>query len=183
MSNYRINISLCASLLLALTPSAVAQEEQRSALDPLYDCQAIEASDERLACYDQVTESLKDAEAAKEISTIRRADVEQVQRESFGFQLPSLPKLFQRNSSGESDATNEEIRSVSANVINVERNSQSKRLTVTLDNGQIWRQTDGKRIQYSQRVGVETATIKRAAMGSFKMKLDDGVAFRVTRVK
>ena len=54
---------------------------------------------------------------------------------------------------------------------------------VTLENGQVWRQTDSKDVFYSAKRGVEEATIKSAALGSYMMKFDDGVLFRVERVK
>mgnify|MGYP003639262881 CR=1 FL=1 len=52
------------------------------------------------------------------------------------------------------------------------------RLRVTLDNGQVWVQIDDK----STRARNQTqAHIYSAALGSYKMKLDGGLAFRVRR--
>ena len=54
---------------------------------------------------------------------------------------------------------------------------------IKLMNGQVWQQTDNKRIYYSAKRGVDTATIKSAALGSYMMKLDDGLQFRAKRLK
>ncbi len=61
--------------------------------------------------------------------------------------------------------------------------TRSNKIRVTLENGQVWIQTDGKRVQFSKRLGVKDAVVQRAALGSFKMKLDGGTAFRVKRLE
>jgi hypothetical protein len=55
---------------------------------------------------------------------------------------------------------------------------------VTLDNGQVWRHEEGSRVDYL-KVGA-AVTISRAALGSYRLTLDDGNArnwVRVTRVR
>ena len=63
------------------------------------------------------------------------------------------------------------------------KSSKINGLTITLENGQVWQQSDSRRVNYSKRRGVEEATIKRASFGSFMIKLDGGVAFRAKRIK
>ncbi|MEO1643267.1 MAG: hypothetical protein AAFR74_08020, partial [Pseudomonadota bacterium] len=123
---------------------------------------------------------LKAAEEAGEVTTISRAEVETVQREAFGFSLPSLPRIAMPRLGSGND--NGEIKEITAGVKDI-RDSRVNGLRVTLDNGQVWQQTDGRRVNYSKRKGVDEATIKQAALGSFMMKLDGGVAFRVKRVQ
>ena len=53
-------------------------------------------------------------------------------------------------------------------------------LVIYLENGQIWRQIDSKQLRNN---GQSEAQIYEAALGSYKMKLDGGLAFRVERVK
>ena len=77
---------------------------------------------------------------------------------------------------------NAELEAVTLAVTEVER-LRYDNLRVTLENGQIWEQTDGKRIQFSKRVGVDSAEIKRASFGSYMMKLDGGSSFRVKRLR
>lgn len=55
---------------------------------------------------------------------------------------------------------------------------------VTLDNGQVWRHEEGSRVD-SLKVGA-AVTISRAALGSYRLTLDDGDArnwVRVSRVR
>ena len=56
-------------------------------------------------------------------------------------------------------------------------------LTIYLEDGQIWRQIDTTYITGSRIRKAETVTIKKAAFGSFLMKLDDSnTTFRVRRL-
>ncbi len=165
---------------LAALP-AIAQAASTKAI---YDCAAISDDTARLACYDNAVGNLKSAEEAGEITTVSRSDVEKVQRESFGFSIPSLPKLALPKLGAGKDRVDDNGRLTSVNftVANVRRDPY-KKLVITLENGQIWRQTDSNTVTFSKRRGVKEATIKRAAMGSFKIKLDGGPAFRAKRVK
>ena len=108
---------------------------------------------------------------------VTRSEVEEVRRDSFGFSIPSLPN-FASSVFGDT----EEIDEVSYPVASVQKTSRGE-LYVTLQNGQVWQQTDNKRIYYSAKRGVDTATIKSAALGSYMMKLDDGLQFRAKRLK
>ena len=164
---------------LLLTPVAFGQTEDPVSTQVVYDCASIADDTERLACYDNAVGRLKAAEDAGEVTTISRAEVETVQREAFGFSLPSLPRIAMPKLGGDDDG---EIKEITFGVDSI-RESRVNGLTVTLENGQIWQQTDSRSVTYSKRKGVEEATIKQAAFGSFMMKLDGGTAFRVKRVQ
>lgn len=89
------------ALTLPLTSAAFAQS---TALDPVYACASIDDSDARLACYDNAVGRLQQAEATGEIRTISRSEVEAVERDAFGFNLPNLSNLVDIFSgSGKSD--------------------------------------------------------------------------------
>ena len=163
-----------------LIPLANAEETKPATTDAVYACASITDDIERLACYDNAVGRLKAAEDAGEVTTISRAEVETVQREAFGFSLPSLPRIAMPKLGGDSD--DGEISEITSGGTNI-RESRGNGLRITLDNGQIWQQTDGRRVTYSKRKGVKEATVKQAALGSFMMKLDGGVAFRVKRVE
>ena len=84
------SLAVLASLAaLAATGSASAQENP--SLDPVFQCQELQNDAERLACFDAAVSSLR-AES-NEIVVIRRSEVEAVERDSFGLELPSLPRL------------------------------------------------------------------------------------------
>ncbi len=162
-----------------LAAGAQAQEPKPISTQAIYACAEIADDMERLACYDDSVGRLEAAEAAGEVTTISKAEVEEIERDSFGFSLPSiarnvLPKFG--NDEGE------KLQEVVFAVDSISRRSNDK-IRITLENGQIWDQSDDKWVFYSKKRGVESAEIKRAALGSFKMKLDGGKAFRVKRVK
>ncbi|WOR13588.1 hypothetical protein RYZ27_07370 [Hyphomonas sp. FCG-A18] len=170
------------SLALILgTSAAIAQDDQPISTQAVYDCAALSDDTERLACYDNAVGRLKAAEESGEVTTISRSEVETVQREAFGFSLPSLPRLaMPRLGGGDDDGA--AVTEITSGVKSI-RSSKVSGLTITLENGQIWRQTDNRRVNYSKREGVDQAVVKQAAFGSFMMKLDGGVAFRVKRIQ
>lgn len=173
---------LCVSALTLTSVHALAaaQEGEAISTSAIYACAEIADDTERLACYDETVGRFEAAEAAGEVTTISKTEIEEIQKDSFGFSLPSIPRLVMPKLGGGEDKAN--IESVTVAVTKVER-LRYDNLRVTLENGQIWEQTDGKRVQFSKRLGVEAASIKRASLGSFKMKLDDGASFRVKRIR
>ncbi len=167
------------SALILITPIALAETAPAST-DAVYACAALESDTERLACYDTAVGRLKAAEEAGEVTTVSRAEVEEVQKEAFGFSLPSLPKLAMPKFGGSDE--DGELQTVSYPVASIKA-SKVNGVTVTLENGQVWQQAESRKVRYSKKRGVEEATIMRGAMGGYMMKLDGGVAFRVKRVK
>lgn len=169
-------IAASASLLIG---GAEAEEKKQVSTGEIYACASIVGDAERLACYDETVSRFEAAEKAGEVTTISKSEVEELAQDSFGFSVPSLPRIVMPKFGGDQGGLPDEVELA---VASVERTRYQK-LRVTLENGQVWEQTDGKRIQYSQRIGVDSAVVKRAALGSYKMKLDGGPAFRVARLK
>lgn len=162
-----------------LGPWNLAQAQEPVSTDAIYACAEIIDDAQRLACYDDTVGRFEAAEKAGEVTTISKSEVKELSKESFGFSLPSLPRIMMPRSGGDDVAAVDKIEyAVSA----IERTRNNK-VRVTLENGQVWIQTDGKRVQYSKRLGVKDAVVQRAALGSFKMKLDGGTAFRVKRLE
>ena len=163
-------------LILGTALPAFAEESHTASTAEVYACATIDASDERLACYDSAVGRLKSAEEKGEVVTVSRSDVEQVKKDSFGFSIPSLPD-FASSVMGNGG----EIEELVVPVTDV-TTGNGGRFVVTLENGQIWHQTDSKNVFYSKKRGVEAATIKSAAMGSFMGKVDGGRAVRMKRI-
>jgi hypothetical protein len=160
-----------AAILFAAAAAGSASA-QEATLESVVACKLIEAPMERVACYDLAVGRLQAAEAAGEVTVVTRADVEKVKRESFGFSIPSLPSfsgLGGGSDAGELSRVTEPVQSVSGS---------ASGLRVKLANGQVWIQIDDKNVRAKS---VESAEIYQAALGSFKMKLDGGLAFRVRR--
>lgn len=162
---------LAAMTLIGAFGAAPALADEPS-LDTVLACRAIEDPMERVACYDVAVGRLGEAQAAGEVTVMTRADVEKVQRDSFGFRIPSLPSFASRDSAGREqklEEITEPVRSVSGS---------GGRLRVTLESGAVWVQIDDKKIRPRNP---QSAEISQAALGSYKMKLDGGLAFRVRR--
>ena len=70
-----------------------------------------------------------------------------------------------------------ELNEVTLGVKSVRAGPYGK-LRITLDNGQVWIQIDDKMLREKK---ADKALIRSAALGSYKMKLDDGRTFRVRR--
>ncbi len=141
-------------------------------LNGLVTCKKIEDPTERVACYDQTVDRLVEAEKVGDVQIVTRAEVEQAKRESFGFQIPSLVNFGGSKFGNDSEA----ITKIAEKIADVQLTGD--RVRVSLSNGQVWVQTDAHNIRVRD---YETAEISAAALGSFKMKLDGGPAFRVKR--
>lgn len=170
-------ILLAATGAIVFAAGAMADDTNASTA-AIYACAETDDDLARLACYDTAVGRLKEAEEAGEITTITREEVENVQRDTFGLSLPSLPALALPRLGGDKDDDGQ-LDSITLAVTNIERNALDKAV-ITLENGQVWVQTDGG--MFSLR-GIEEAEVQRAALGSFKMKLDGGRAFRVRRLR
>lgn len=168
-------------LAVALVPGVIAQSAA-SPVDAVYACAVIATDAERLACYDAAVGRLKQAEATGEITTVSRAEVEAVKRESFGFSLPSIPNLFARKAESSEGPPAEEFREMTLAVSKVTADSTGK-LTVYLDTGAVWRQIDTTAVRIRKKTPPKSASIEKAAFGSYLMKLDDGKAFRAKRIE
>lgn len=174
----QVLLATCAVVGLCLP--ATAEESAPVSTSTVYASASVSDDIERLACYDAAVGRLQEAETAGEIVTLSRDDVKQVERESFGFSLPSLPKLVMPKFGGGDEDT--ELSEIAEPVKTVSTGANGKTL-ITLENGQVWTQTDSTRLQISSRNPPDTATIRKAAFGSFRMQLDNGRWFRAERLQ
>jgi len=87
--------SICAILsLLTLDSQAFAQSSsQPDELQAIYACKSIEDAGKRLACYDSSVGRFEAAEKSGEVVTVSKTAIEKVERDAFGFNIPSLPSL------------------------------------------------------------------------------------------
>ncbi len=155
-----------ATILLGST-KALANPVATSALNTLYGCVEITNDIERLACLDRNLAELRSKEENKEIITIDAKTAKSIQREAFGFSLPTLPKLglpsFGDDNNKGSDVLTLNVKSV---------DKRGSKYVFHMENGQIWQQTGG-RFNYIPR-GDLAATIKSGALGSYKISLSNG---------
>lgn len=169
---------ISAGFLSFFAPLTSAQPS--SPADPVYACRTIPESTERLACFDSAVAVLFEKQQAGQVQTIDSAAIEQIERESFGFALPSLPSLFTRNSS--SDTRRENVSEIMEPVRSARLHNITRKAVITLENGQVWEQIDTTRVSSAALRRASEARIRRAALGSFLISIDGNLAFRARRV-
>lgn len=83
---------LASCVALSASSGALAQDSA----DPLNDilaCRQIEDPAARLQCFDAASGVLQGARDSGDVAIVSRGDVEAVERDTFGLELPSLPRL------------------------------------------------------------------------------------------
>ncbi len=153
-------ITLCIIIIVPLPAKA-----QVSPLNAIYKCAEISDDIQRLACFDENVPILKTKEDKKEMVAIDAEGVKAIERDSFGFSLPSLPKLGLLKS--KSDKAKKSAQTFDVKSISKHRNG----VTLTMTNGHVWRQINGD-IGYIPK-GKLTAKIKPASLGTFFISLEN----------
>jgi hypothetical protein len=164
-------------ILVVLASPAAAQTPQGGpspALAALYAC-AAEADDaKRLACYDAAAGRLRAAEESGDVVAVSRAEAETIERESFGFSLPSLPHLFGARAGADAQAAETEME-----IARIGHGADGAAV-FTMTNGQVWAQVDTDSSRRARAGG--KVVIRRAAFGSYLMHVEaGGPALRVQR--
>ena len=142
------------TLLLFTQPVFAADEA-------LTQCRQIEDMEERVRCYDRVVDSLPTSDTVPDAESL------------FGRDDAEAKRIV------ETTLAIEQIDHVEA-VISEVRKSASRKLLVTLDNGQVWRQLDNQTLHLKSG---ESVIIRKASLNSYLMgKKSGGRSIRVKRV-
>lgn len=161
-----------AVIIAALAPVAAfaqtAPQATPQALTDVYTCAQIQDDAQRLQCYDGAVGRLRQAETTGQVVAVDRAQAAEIERDSFGFHLPSLSRLLPNLEGGQA-----EIEDVQMTVASVRSNPLGYH-TFEMDNGQVWRQIEPSSAR-NVRVG-DVITIERAALGSFRLTSPRGGA-------
>jgi len=164
--------NLLLPLLLLFAQPALSAEEA------LAKCRQIEEIAERVACYDRIV----DSRIPMYSSDSGEAGAPSESAESST--IPDAQSLFGTNDAEakrivESTLAIEQIDQIEA-IVTDARTSASRKLTVILDSGQIWRQLDSKPLRVKSG---DTVVIRKASLGSFLMEKKSGSrSIRVKRV-
>jgi hypothetical protein len=185
MSKFSIALGLVFSAALSpfvMSQSALAQTgamPSAKTLEGLYACEAISAPTEQLACFKRETALLRAGETSGDFVTIDKKAVKEIEKESFGFNIPKL-RLF---AAKPGDKTSEPLKELTLPIKRTSKTSSGK-IRFFLENGQVWEQTEKK---YAGRLGKgkpDMLTIKNAALGSFRARVNEkGPLIRVRRVQ
>jgi len=163
--------------LIAGAPGAAAQE---APLERLYACPAIADDVQRLVCFDGAVAGLKQAETGGDVAVVSRQQIQKVEKEAFGLAMPSLPALTAATGMRAVEKP-VQLDRVSLAVKSIRKTGDGK-VELTMENGQIWRQTDTSRLA-SLGKGPWTAHIRKAALGSFFLNIDNRTAIKAKRVE
>jgi hypothetical protein len=152
-------------IFAALVPIIAAPAFAQSGLQgKVVGCATIAEATQRLACFDAVALGLKQNGEA-----------------GFGTASPKPSALTAPVETALATNDAQEPDHVSLAVTAVSEGAGGK-LRLTMENGQVWRQVDTTRLRNVGQ-GPWTAEIRKAALGSFMLTLNDGRPVRVERVK
>lgn len=171
---WAVGAAVAASLGGSASQAQPKGESRSAMLQKLVDCRKLTDESQRLACYDQATVALDQAEAKGDIVVVDREQARKVRRQAFGFSMPSL-SLFER---GE---TQEELENVTG-VVALARVNGAGKWVIKLEDGAVWTQVDSKELFKEPKPGMPVK-IRQAALGSFLLTVDTMGAFRARRTE
>lgn len=203
--------SLAAALaVLAASAPALAQDAQSESdtLNRLLACRALSDDVARLACQDEHLNTLAQATETGRIVVVERRALREVERESFGLNLPSVGRLgglLRRPGPEQAEATAvaevEILEDGSTATYNAsgsleslvgvpvtEVSMQGGKLRISLANGQVWAQTDTRRMARVSSRAVQdglTADIESGTLGTHFLRMSNNPyrRFRAERVE
>jgi hypothetical protein len=163
---------------LGFTTAAIAQTAAPptpDAVSAVFACASVQSEEERLSCYDSAVANMQRAQTQGDLVAVDRAQVRTIQRESFGFSLPSISGLLPNLARQEADT----VEQLEMQVTRITDRANGRHAFV-MNNGQVWTQVEAQRV-YNIREG-DTITVRRAALGSYLLSpARGGAAHRVRR--
>lgn len=178
----RAAVGLAISAVISASMAAGAETKTPRPTDTLYVCASETDDTARLACFDKAVADLKAAENAGKVKTVDVASIEKIERESFGFSLPSLTEVF-RSEQKDGKSLSKPVEEVELAIASISVNRVTKKALIKLENGQVWEQIDSTELPRSKVRKAKMAAIKKASLGSFMMVIDDsGAGIRVRRI-
>lgn len=163
------------ALQLVVTPAAAQKTSKPPRpvqFQKLVECRAIAEPGARLACFDRETAAFEAAEKGNDLVVVDRQQIRNTRRSLFGLTLPKIPFL----DDGDEEAGTAQIEGVvrSARV-------DGDKWTVDLD-GSTWRTTEGAQFETPPKAG-QKAIVRRAALGSYVLKIEGRKGLRAIRVR
>jgi hypothetical protein len=163
---------VCAAISTGAEAAKVDKAVRAASVQTVLDCRSEPDPAKRLACFDAAVTAMADAEVKGDLVTIDREQRRQVRRQTFGLSLPALT-LFDHGEKGE------DADKITTTVADASKTGTG-RWVIQLEGGATWRQIDDTDLYKTPHKG-SVAVVRRAALGSFFMKIDGDSAFRVHR--
>ncbi len=185
-----LQISAILAVVFAASAAGAVQQSETEAVDSAIACLSIPDDAERLRCLDAAAKTLSVTRIVREE---REANREEETRERFGLngqmaeKSDDQPDDFGGENVREIRKKNEKerLKSINAKVVEIRVNSL-KTATISLENGQVWRQldSDDKVLRISKKERLYTAKVKRSAFGNYMMTVNElHTTIRVRRIK
>ena len=175
----RVALLAAGAALFTVVAGAGEGWAQQSMTDRLYACIGMTDGQARLACYDAAVGELKQAQAEGEVAVVSRAQVQQAEKDAFGLGLAAQADAMA--SVATSAARSPELEVVQITIVSVLRRPDGTS-RFTLDNGQVWEQTDTVSLGTLSKMPIQ-GEIRRGALGSFFLKPSNRAAVRAKRIK
>ena len=162
---------------LALAPSNIAQAQTGDLRTELMHCLTFTGTVERLSCYDRLARG-----AASGALGVPAAPAPAQQSRTAVLPPPPTPELGQEELRGRAPAATPDR--VTAEIANFQKDPAG-RFTISLSNGQIWRQVAGDTTAARYHPGrTHGVTISRGSLGSYDLTFNDrNAVFKVQRVR
>lgn len=170
-----MRIALLGLMAITLTAAPAAAQPADPALEGLAACAAVADVAQRASCYDAAYAALNGAVRSGEVTVIRKKEAQAARRGAFGFNLPSLSIL---DKAAKEEAPVEAV----TDQIKEARQDRDGNWIITLSDGAVWRQTDGRTLSPRPKPG-QPVEVKKGVLNSFFMKVADLPAVRATRVQ
>ncbi len=166
---------IAAAVLQFCTVATAAELHDNKSRPPVFEdlinCRNITEPSARLACYDQKSNALDEAQRNEQLIVTDIETMKEARRGLFGFNLPKL-KIFGTKNEDEVQEINTKI---------VSAYSRGNKWVVELENGAKWQQSDSEEFRRVPIAGM-AVKIKKAAMGSFFVNVDGQRAVRMKRI-
>lgn len=160
--------------------AAMAQE---APLQRVYACAGIEKADERLACYDAAVGGLKQAEATGGVAVVSREQIAAAEKKAFGLgpaTIADVAKTAPAAAAATAPAQPDPLDKVMVSITSFTKSPRGQ-LRFVMADGQVWEEIDAGLGRLSSLPA--PAEIRKAALGSYLLKVGDRAAVRVRRVK
>lgn len=159
-------------LLAGLAAAPGAAQDKGSEVQRVVACRAIAQDAERLACYDRESAALGAALESDAVVVVSREQAIEARRELFGFSTPNFAGLL-----GDED----KLEGIEVEVASAQMSGLGD-LVVTMKDGSVWHQIDDRQMGRLPKAGT-SATIEKAALGSYELKLDGRRSIKVRRIR
>lgn len=173
-------LTLAALLIAGLPAALLAQRNdpppRSEAFDALIRCRAIAEAAARLQCFDTASAALEAAAARRDVVVVDRAQVREGRRRLFGLSIPRIP-IFGGGDEDEADADRVEMVE---GVVASASQDQFGHWVIVLRDGAVWTQVDSRPLALRPRPG-QPIVIRRAALGSFMLRVNGQPGIRATR--